>query len=84
MLSIGLGSVGPEIVGLRLELPELLVLTRGSTGLVREPEDVRVNHLVGLEKKFDRPEGDAERVKDGKEGDGFTLWGLDGYCCWCC
>lgn len=85
--SIGRGSVGPEIVGRRLELDVLLVLTRGcSTGLWRELLDVRVNHLVGRDKKLPNPEGDAERANEGSEGDCFTL-GLGlmlGWRCCCC
>ena len=70
--SIGRGSVGPEIVGLLRELVELEVLARGSVGLGREPEEERENHFVGFEKKFDIPEGEAERVKVGKELEGLT------------
>lgn len=87
MDSIGLGSVGPEIVGLLRELVELDVLARGSVGLGREPEEERENHFVGFEKKLDIPDGEAERVKVGSEGEGLTpnwelleLWLRDG--CW--
>lgn len=69
-VSIGRGSVGPDIVGRRRELDIELVLGRGSTGDIFEFEFWRVNHFVGLEKKPERPEGDAERVIEGKEGEG--------------
>ena len=59
------------MVGLRRELVEL-VLERGSVGLGREPELDLVNHFVGLAKKLDRPEGDAERVIEGNDGEGLT------------
>lgn len=77
--SMGRGSVGPEIVGLRREPIELvLVLARGSVGLAREPDAVRANHFVGLEKKLEIPDGDEERVIEGKEGEGLTPAWLEG------
>lgn len=46
-----------------------LVLNLGSGRGGRGAELVRLNHFVGLERKFDRPEGEAERLMDGNEGD---------------
>lgn len=78
--------MGPEIVGLlRDERDEVLVLARGSVGETRLLEEVeRLNHFVGREKKLESPpepepvpefgalEGEAERVKEGREGDCLT------------
>ena len=61
------------MVGRRPDEPiELvLMLARGSVGLGREfPEAVRWNHFAGLNIE-ENPEGDVERVKEGKEGDGL-------------
>jgi len=53
-----------------------LVLARGSVGLALEADAVRANHLVGLEKKWViPPDGDADRVKVGKEGEGLITGG---------
>ena len=61
------------MVGRLRELVVELVLTRGSVpGLARELEAVRVNHFVGFEKKLVKPEGEVERVKEGREGEGLT------------
>ncbi len=73
---MGRGWDGPEIVGLLRELDATeLVLERGSVGLAFEAEVVRANHFVGREKKLEMPEGEAERVKEGKEGDGLIAGG---------
>lgn len=77
--SMGLGSVGPEMVGRRRELEATeLMLERGSVGLGRDPEPVRENHFVGLEKKLEMPDGEEERVKEGREGDDLIACGGPG------
>lgn len=61
-----------------------LMLVRGSVGLAREPADaVRANHFVGLAKKLESPEGDVERLKEGKEGEGLMAVWLGGLSCGC-
>lgn len=66
---IGRGSVGLEILGF---LAPELKLTRASAVVVGTllADTLRVNHFVGFDRNWVKPEGDVERTAFG-DGGGF-------------